>query len=63
MTLVINSKDTIEEFARSTRNIGSTVAKKNNNESMLGYAKRYKACGFVPFTLNLGINKEGNIIR
>ena len=55
MTLVMNSKGTIEELARSKKN--------NNDETMMGYAKRYKACGLVPFTLNLGINKEGNIIR
>lgn len=50
MTLVINSKGAIEELARS---------KKKYDESMMGYAKKYKACGFVPFTLNLGMNKDG----
>jgi hypothetical protein len=50
MTLVLNSKGVIEDLARN---------KKTNDETMMGYAKRYKAYGFVPFTLNLGINKEG----
>ena len=50
MTLVFNSKGAIEELSRN---------KKIIDETMMGYAKRYKACGLVPFTLNLGINKEG----